>query len=532
MTFLTFILLISGYDILPTDFTDVPLDLTDDVMFLRSEAWKRRDINADILPKTQQQVDADERSFVYEPFVLYYDLEGTDDNIFTKENLMHIKNAETLIEQTADFHKYCLSDGGDSCAPVASLMRFFDGTYKLLDPDLFDPTFDNIEKVLIAAQKNKVTNKILQYYLGRDSVIEESSVYNPITRSVFYLAQPLPGYQSIADRTEEQENTIKDYIMGPLRSSLKAVAGSEMGQIDFIYSSKTLYVNDLNRQVIYDLFLAGGSFTFIFCFMWFQTRSLFITTCAVGSILMGFTGANLIYRILFDFRYFGIFHVLSVFIILGIGADDVFVFYDTWRATDHLEYPSLAHRLSHCYRKATTAMFVTSLTTMIAFFASALSPLLAVSSFGLFSGLLVLVNYFSVITFLPCVVIVHHIYWQHHRLPCYCCFQNGGARVSAAHNDGVTKTTSQINLVHNQSTQDISVQGDTNIKKEYIIVKFFAGPFSDFITNKVIKWIVLLLYCALIVMFIYFATQLEPQEDSVSNNSSFILKINTLIIMH
>ena len=50
------------------------------------------------------------------------------------------------------------------------------------------------------------------------------------------------------------------------------------------------------------------------------------------------------------FRYIGIFHILSVFIVLGIGADDVFVFCDTWKETGQSKYKSLAHRLSDAYR--------------------------------------------------------------------------------------------------------------------------------------------------------------------------------------
>ena len=98
------------------------------------------------------------------------------------------------------------------------------------------------------------------------------------------------------------------------------------------------------------MMLSVGSLLFIFLFMLFMTRSLFITGFGVFSILSSFFIANLIYRFVFQYKYFGIFHVLSIFIILGIGADNIFVFMDTWRATAHRKYPSLEHRLSACYR--------------------------------------------------------------------------------------------------------------------------------------------------------------------------------------
>ncbi|ELU03862.1 hypothetical protein CAPTEDRAFT_209557 [Capitella teleta] len=123
--------------------------------------------------------------------------------------------------------------------------------------------------------------------------------------------------------------------------------------------------------------------------------------------------------VIFDFRYFGIFHVLGIFIILGIGADDLFVFYDNWKTTGFYQYPSLAHRLSDCYRKASLAMFFTSLTTGTAFIISAFSPFLAINSFGLFCGLLILVNYISVIVFFPSVVVMYHLYFE--KFKCCCC---------------------------------------------------------------------------------------------------------------
>ena len=142
----------------------------------------------------------------------------------------------------------------------------------------------------------------------------------------------------------------------------------------FYYFLRALFFNAISQQVIYDLLLAGASFTFIFLFMLFQTQSLWITGWAVFSILTCFFGANLIYRVILDCRYIGIFHVLSVFIILGIGADDVFVFIDTWKSSESMAFRDMAARMSFVYRRAASAMFTTSFTTMVAFVTSVFFP--------------------------------------------------------------------------------------------------------------------------------------------------------------
>lgn len=124
------------------------------------------------------------------------------------------------------------------------------------------------------------------------------------------------------------------------------------------------------------------------------------------------------YRYIFDFKYFGVFHVLSIFIILGIGVDDIFIYYDTWVATEDRLYPSLEHRLADVFYHAATSMLITSLSTSISFFTNAMSPLLAISSFGLFSGLLVSVNFLAVMAHFPSVVLIHHQYFKDPWLTC------------------------------------------------------------------------------------------------------------------
>jgi hypothetical protein len=52
---------------------------------------------------------------------------------------------------------------------------------------------------------------------------------------------------------------------------------------------------------------------FIFCFMTFHTRSLFVSGLAVMSILTSFAGTNIIYRCIIDFQYVGFFHILAIF---------------------------------------------------------------------------------------------------------------------------------------------------------------------------------------------------------------------------
>ena len=97
-----------------------------------------------------------------------------------------------------------------------------------------------------------------------------------------------------------------------------------------------------------------------------------------------------------------------MFLILCIGADDLFVYMDTWRASATLPEAisgSLETRLSYTWRKAAGTMFATTLTTCVCLGLTAISTIPTVRAFGLFGSALVLSDYLMVITWFPAVVV-------------------------------------------------------------------------------------------------------------------------------
>ncbi len=404
MLFLTSVLFLSGYNVLPVNFEELPLDLSKDSSKLRADAWKYA-IESDEV--TQLSGDQVERATKYEPIQLVY--EG--DNVFTRENLQTLKRFEdTMFSRSSYQAKLCLLQGTENgtCAKPLSILRFFDGTYAALNSTFYDPNFENIAGVIYTATTNKKSNALLNFHLGKDAQISASEVSSPYTRSLLFNGWPLKGYNSDTDRKEEQKKELDKRIVEIFGDTFEEKYKDGLGKMKFYYFSVSLWTAALQNQIIYDMMLAVASLCFIFLFCWFQTGSLWITSWGIFSIFSSFNITNLLYRIVLDYRYFGIFHVLSIFIILGIGSDNIFVFMDTWKQSEGRKYKSLAHRLSDVYRKSAKTMFVTSITTIVAFLSNAPSPLLSISSFGIFSAVLVFVNYLSVILFFPTVVVYHH----------------------------------------------------------------------------------------------------------------------------
>ena len=106
-------------------------------------------------------------------------------------------------------------------------------------------------------------------------------------------------------------------------------------------------------------------------------------------------------------------HTLVIFIVLGIAADDIFVFVDAWRQS--VCFKEIADdkykRLAYSFRRAARATAVTSSTTSVAFLANAFSPIMPISSFGIYAAIIISANYLLVILVFPPLII-----WYDNRL--------------------------------------------------------------------------------------------------------------------
>ena len=75
---------------------------------------------------------------------------------------------------------------------------------------------------------------------------------------------------------------------------------------------------------------------------------------------------------------------LIIFIVLGIAADNIFVFCDAWRQSEHI--PVMANnnhlRMAYSFKRAVKAIAVTASTTSMAFAANASSSIVPIKAFG------------------------------------------------------------------------------------------------------------------------------------------------------
>merc|ERR1719223_1110098 len=214
-------------------------------------------------------------------------------------------------------------------------------------------------------------------------------------------------------------------------------------------------------------------------------------------IFMSLPLAWLSFSYIFQIKYFSALNVLCIFIVMAIGADDIFVFMDSYkqsanRSTDMLE--SLETRMSWVYRRSGSAMLLTSITTCSAFLCTLASPIAGTRSFGVFAAFVILFDYILVMTLFCTSVVIYHNRFEGKPFCCNCTFWK---------RNSPTPTENALQSYEAGIVPDLDR-----------ISKFFKERFAPFIlkgSNRIIIGIILTTW--MIVASIYTA-KLEPTTSA------------------
>lgn len=139
-----------------------------------------------------------------------------------------------------------------------------------------------------------------------------------------------------------------------------------------------------------------------------------------------------------------------IFLILGIGADNIFVYFDTyeqsrsrWQSVRGIMTEAeageknvygtgdgarevLVARVAYTYKRATGTIFMTNLTTSLAFLSTGVSEVVPIAAFGYYAASCIVANFlFSVLGY-PAFAVVYELYFRD-KAACCCC--------SGAHSD-------------------------------------------------------------------------------------------------
>ncbi|CAG9855076.1 unnamed protein product [Phyllotreta striolata] len=185
-------------------------------------------------------------------------------------------------------------------------------------------------------------------------------------------------------------------------------------------SSVTLDYNDLeifainfgikdslfDIYVVRDTYLMGSGVCFVFICIWVYTQSLFLTLITILIIVLSLGISYFIYDLVFDIRFFPFMNLLATVVAIGIGSDDAFIFCKSWEMQKQDHEAGLEQIMNNTFHHAFMSLFVTTLTTAVAFLGSCISAVTALACFSIFAGMAVITNYFLMITIFPACLVI------------------------------------------------------------------------------------------------------------------------------
>eukprot|EP00003_Mantamonas_plastica_P025865 TRINITY_DN5158_c0_g1_i4.p1 TRINITY_DN5158_c0_g1~~TRINITY_DN5158_c0_g1_i4.p1 ORF type:complete len:898 (+),score=278.51 TRINITY_DN5158_c0_g1_i4:1276-3969(+) len=333
------------------------------------------------------------------------------DNVFTPTLIEKMKAIEAELRKDKDWTKFCLrkfnsTECQDPSSPVTFLGFFNKTTDTLLDvPARLQYWADN-EKQLDASG--------VSYFFGRD--FSKSNPKSLVTRANLQFGGPHKGYKNMGNRTDNNKMygqyfeiaTRWDAILNKYRND---TAGTKDPDLQVLYFGDHVTNIEVNRLVFSDMSLFAIAVGMVLIIISIHTGSQYIGLMSITHIVSSVLVAYFFYRVVLWNQFMLNQNLLALFIVLGVGADDVFVFKDAWMQSYQggpIPNKDSLHRLAWTWNRSVTAMTTTSFTTAVAFFATAVNPIPSIRALGVFTALCILVNFALVITWFPAVIIIWH----------------------------------------------------------------------------------------------------------------------------
>jgi len=184
-------------------------------------------------------------------------------------------------------------------------------------------------------------------------------------------------------------------------------------------------------QLLYDVLWSILATFIVWLFVLFHTKSIFISCSSMSMILFSFPITLVLYRDILGITNLSSLHLMVVFVVLGISADNIFVLWDAWRQSN--TYPqlkgNLKKRMAYTFRRASKSLLATSSTTAFAFLSNGFSSLMPISAFGYFAFVVIPVNYVLIVLYYPAYLVFYDMYaakWENKlkkfMFKCFSCF--------------------------------------------------------------------------------------------------------------
>jgi hypothetical protein len=322
---------------------------------------------------------------------IFYD----GDDLLTETNLNTICEFETRLFQKGEYENYCqrMPEGMSArhtCFPWASLILMLYAPDSHCEDHGSNAHHNCIQSCTLRSDWQTQINKLAEpksYNLTNLEVFEYEKNRRQFLDKDFSVSNMKSRNVKTQLAVEEYEDFVSDMFKRHASEELR-----DDGPVQVFFVDEEAFFQAMMK----DMMLVLYSIVIVFFYLWYNTQSLFLTSCGMFEIILSFPLAFFVWSCVFQQKHYGILMMMTLFIILGIGADDIFVLQDAWRqsAVQPKEISGCKQtRFCWAYRRAANAMTVTSFTTFMAFIAAALTPVPSIRSFGVYYGLYVLCVY-------------------------------------------------------------------------------------------------------------------------------------------
>jgi hypothetical protein len=261
--------------------------------------------------------------------------------VFTEENVKRMREIEEKILEMDGWVEYCFTGPQGRADPNADRAR------KDCQPgfnsvtNFFYPLYDNASNPVAYWGPESETrmadfDSVLRLMKPRPFTRPEFAAVpqfvdgnfkdtgkSEISRALFLFGLPLEGedYEQSGDEYDAQKLEAQTWAREELWN-LVAVEGStdSMRVLHFGILTDMEY----EERILFDMLLLIGTIFVIFCLIWTVSQSCFIAGMGMLQIMGTLPTALVLLVFVFRQTWIGILHLLAVFIILGIGADDIF----------------------------------------------------------------------------------------------------------------------------------------------------------------------------------------------------------------
>eukprot|EP01125_Pyxidicula_operculata_P022221 TRINITY_DN896_c0_g1_i4.p1 TRINITY_DN896_c0_g1~~TRINITY_DN896_c0_g1_i4.p1 ORF type:complete len:1558 (-),score=465.23 TRINITY_DN896_c0_g1_i4:2150-6823(-) len=426
--------------------------------------------------------------------------QSTRDTVFSSDILSFCRDVSNKITSLPDYSKYCWKDRDGHCALPNSILPYF---FKLEDKtDSRQISIGHLENYPPSDIEGGVTNLLLAgEYQYTSNNFSRTNPKSTSLRIEFTFGTPLEGFTGPDDQTKVQYEVFKTWLTTTLVSYLNEVSERPDLGIEVFHGGNGITQDEILATVFKDTTFAFASMVIILFLMWFHMESFGLALLSLYEIVSSFGIAIFIYRLVFGISQVGAMNAIGIFLILGIGVDDIFIFYNTFCQSSHIQDP--VRRLAVTYKNSAKATFITSFTTAAAFISNLFSPIPALRWFGIWMALLVVINYLLVLTLFPTAMIVWDTYWLPWWKSKNCCS-------SCSLFGGLKQIQTKIFSKMSQNYDRLGQQND-QVSSDRFTEYFFAEYFSPLLNKSKYFWIVICVVVAAISIGL--ATQLQPSKD-------------------